>query len=191
MMDKNWYVIEAEEGKAFKAQLEMAVCGLTVWLPVIVKRSLSRARSHKPRKDIRIPRFGRYLFVQCDLSDSVWHAIRNSRFVRRMLSASIDGRPSPVPHEAIDWLREETPLEAPPIIHVPYSKGDLVRIIEGPFSGQLGPIQGLDSSGIVVVTLELLGRAAPLPVPIAYVESASPHGSEQAKPRRRSEAVAA
>lgn len=167
-----WYVVEAFEHSVSQARLNLAVAGLHVWAPVDVKRQPNRSRSGAPRRDLRIPRFGRYLFVRCHLSDALRNAINNTPAVAGLLVASRDEMPTPIPDHVIDWLREPPAVECE--LSQPYVVGDTVRLIAGPFATFEAKVEDVDKRGAIRVAVEIFGRATPIVVEVAHVEMALP-----------------
>lgn len=183
-MSEHWYVVESDVGKVFQAQLSLAVSGLKIWLPVIIKRPAHRGKNGKPVRDIRIPRFGRYFFVHCEMTDSTWSAIKNARYVWRVITAGSRGRPSVVDPRAVEWLMADVPVEIDTSQGPAYNKGDMVRLVEGPFEGQIGPVQGVDNRGSVCITLDIFGGSTPLVVESHRVELVTKALAQPARPRK-------
>ena len=170
-----WYVVAAREGSLDRARLHLAVAGLTIWAPVDVKRSPDRSRSGLPRRDIRIPRFGRYLFVRCPMSAGLAQAIDHTAGVAGLLRAPGTDEPSPVPARHIEWLQAEKAPEKPAS---PFAAGDRVRFREGPFTGHEAIVRGVDKRGALHVEVELFGRPSPIVIEAGHVEI-----TQQAKSR--------
>ena len=103
------------------------------------------------------------------MTDSIWQAINLTAGIARVMTAGREGRPSPVPDNVIEWLHTDARESVEAIAH-PFMIGDIVRIVDGPFDGQVGPIQGLDSNGIVCVTLQLFGQSTPAVMAVDHVE---------------------
>lgn len=167
-----WYVVEAYEHSVSQARLNLAVAGLHVWAPVDVKRPANRSRSSTQRRDIRTPRFGRYLFVRCKLTDALLNAIDNTPAVVGMLVAAKGEAPQPIPDHVIAWLRE------PPVTtserEGEYVVGDKVRIIDGPFASFEAKVEDVDKRGAIRVAVEIFGRPTPIVIEAGHVEMALP-----------------
>lgn len=168
---QRWFVVEAFEHSVAQARLNLAVAGLHVWAPVDVKRPANRSRSGIPRRDIRTPRFGRYLFVRCKLTDALRNAIDNTPAVAGLLVASKGEAPTPIPDHVIAWLLEPPQAQETPFGYV---VGDTVRIIDGPFAGHGAKVEDVDKRGAVRVSVEIFGRPTPLVLEVGHVEMALP-----------------
>ena len=167
-----WYVVEAFDHSVSQARLNLAVAGLHVWAPVDVRRQPNRSRSGAPRRDLRIPRFGRYLFVRCKLTDALRNAIDNTPAVAGLLVAARDERPTPIPDHVIEWLREPPQLECE--ASQPYVVGDTVRVTDGPFATFEAKVEDIDKRGAIRVAVDIFGRSTPIVIEVGHVEMVLP-----------------
>ena len=170
--NRQWFVVEATEGGGDKAQLALAAvfvpAGWDIWRPVDVKPSRVRQRSGLPRRDIRIPRFGRYFFIHCPMTTPLLAAIRNAAGVAGVLCGCGTDQPAPVLDSVIEWLRSPEAV-AKPCSTMPM-KGDQVRVKEGPFALFEGRVSKVDKKGVVEVELLLFGRLTPSIFEAGHVE---------------------
>jgi transcription antitermination factor NusG len=164
-----WFVIEANENGGDKAQLALAVAGLTIWRPFDVHRDPTRGRHGKPRRDIRTARFGRYFFIRCAMTDDLAAAVRTTTGVADILGAKDTGKPLPVADAQIDWLKAHRPEDSRATDHLPRLK-DRIRINEGPFAGFEGVVTAVDRKGVLKVEIEIFGRPSPMIVESGHVE---------------------
>ena len=163
-----WYVIEAQEAGGDKAQLSLAVAGLNIWRPFDVKRDPMRGKDGRPRRDIRTPRFGRYFFVRCAMTDALQDAIRHTTGVAEILCSCGTDDPYPIPEGQIEWLKAN-PVHDAPANPLPAVK-DRVRVKEGPFASHEGFVRAVDKRGVIRVELELFGRLVPIVIEAGHVE---------------------
>ena len=85
----------------------------------------------------------------------------------------MDGiRPARVADQIIDDLRKREQLPKRPALQ----PGDQVRILQGPFAGQLGLYAGIRPHERVLVLLQLLGGQQRVELPKADVEAVSNTG---------------
>jgi len=168
---RRWYVVEAKEGALDRARLNLAVAGLTIWAPIDVKRQANRSRDGSPRRDIRTPRFGRYFFIQCEMTPSLCNAVDNAAGVAGLLRACGTDEPAAVPEAVMIWVRE---TRAPEARAAPFVVGDRVRVVDGPFTGHEARVTDLDKKGIVKVDIEIFGRPTPIILEVGHVEMVQP-----------------
>jgi transcription antitermination factor NusG len=182
-LQPSWYVVEGREGKAQDARLRLAAAGMHVWMPMLRKRSperrLKRGESNKRRPDVYIPRFGRYFFVRCILSDSLRHAINDTASVAGLLCAPGQEVPVAIPEEYIAWLGkpEQMSLRA---ATTTLERGNVVRVVDGPFAGLTSRIEAVDKSTALHLLFDLFGRLTPVILDASQVElavagQATPH----------------
>ena len=174
--EKRWYVIEAFQGEDESAYLKLAAAfsetDVRVWRPIDVDRPPTRrARKSteptKPRRDRRRARFGRFLFLNAILTDSLYHAVKNAHHVRKFLTYAGSGEPAPQPDELIEFYREEIPKPSP--LPQGMAKGAIVRIQHGPFIGFNGLVSAVDERGSVEVEVSIFGRPTPIVIEVGHV----------------------
>jgi transcription antitermination factor NusG len=161
MSNAAWYVVESWEGKDADAYLRLAaalsmVPGFKVWRPFDPKRASKRHGGDRNKsfdfEVSKIPRFGRYMFVHCVLTDSLRHAIANTPSVRGFLCASLMDRPPTVSEKEIQYYQDYTP---PKVENMEFKTGAIVRINEGhPFAELSGRILDVDKKGILKVDVK-------------------------------------
>ena len=170
-----WYVVEAMDGAANRAHMALAVAGLHVWMPIDVKR-MPRARTGQKRHDLKIPRFGRYFFIRCVMTDALQDAIKSSQSVRDLLKTCGTNHPAAVSQAHIDWLRDHKVADDKTAAAAPYVTNDLVRIVgEGnPFAGFEGLVTSVDKHGVLCVEINLFGGLTPSIFEARHVEMVQP-----------------
>lgn len=171
-----WFVVETTEGGGDKAQLALAFAGVPLWRPFDVKRDCSQGRKGKPRKDIKTPRFGRYFFIRCAMSDELRDAILNARGVATILCGCGTDNPAPVADDVIAWLR--SPAATVDSVKDAPKRRDTVKVVEGPFAGMSGKVVNVDKKGVLHVELDVFGRLTPSIFQAGHV-TITRHGAER------------
>jgi transcription antitermination factor NusG len=171
-MTKQWYVVEAFEGKDFDVALRLAAAGFNVWRPVDEIRSGARwsgKRIASNRRMVRkVARFGRYLFVELEMTDAVRWAIRTAPNVFGFICFAGTNEPAILPRELIDFYRDNLPARG--AIGKDIHKADRVRIKDGPFAFCEGVVDDVDKRGILRVTISIFGGPTPLIIEVGHVE---------------------
>jgi transcription antitermination factor NusG len=129
----------------------------------------TRSRGKDAGSSIERPLFPGYLFARLDALVEQRVAVLQSPGVVRLVE--FGGRPAPVDDETIRSLRiiVSGPATAQP--HPLLREGQPVRVVDGPFAGATGRLsRGRGRKPRLVVTLELLGRAAAVPIDLRDVE---------------------
>lgn len=165
-----WFIVEAYEKEIESAYLRLARAEYEVWAPIDRVRRPDRrekakaqigAFKNRRRRDARSFRFGRYFFVKCRLTPSVWHAITNTTSVLGIVSKI------PVPEEQIQFQRENLPSFRK--TEVVFSKKDHVVIKDGPFATFPGIVTDVDNRGILRVDVSIFGRSTPIVIEVGHV----------------------
>jgi transcription antitermination factor NusG len=171
-MTMQWYVVEAFEGKDFDVALRLAAAGFNVWRPVDVVRSGARWNGRKiagNRRLVRkVARFGRYLFVELEMTDAVRWAISTTPGVFGFICFAGVSAPAIVPRNLIEFYRENLPERGACGKEV--HKGDRIKIKDGPFAFCEGVVEDVDKRGILRVTIYIFGGPTPLIIEVGHVE---------------------
>jgi transcription antitermination factor NusG len=75
-----------------------------------------------------------------------------------------DDRPEPVQSGVVETLIDSSSPAGEILFCRDMAPGDRVRLVTGPFAGQLGTLQRLNSAGRVQVLLEMMGSQIPTKV---------------------------
>ena len=130
------------------------------------------------REGKRIPKRARlypgYIMVQMEMNDESWYVVRNTPGVTGFVSSDDEreGRPKPValePWEVDDILHQiesETPKP-----RIGYTRGQSVRITDGPFADFIGTVDDVDvDKGKVSILVSFFGRETPVELDFLQVE---------------------
>ena len=150
---EQWYVVYAQPHGEASAALHLRAQNFRTFLPL-----LSKTVRHA-RKSVTVlrPLFPRYLFVVLDLGRDQWRAVNGTRGVTSLVMNG--GMPGPVSRGQIETLLASSTPEGE--IRFEMAPGSRVRLVEGPFAGQLGILRDLDRSGRIRVLIEMMGSYVP------------------------------
>jgi transcriptional antiterminator NusG len=188
---RKWFVIETFPGKDGIVEMHACAVGFLAFRPAEVirlRRNGSRYRDIDPatglsrgekRRERVVPLFGNYVFINLEMSnnarDAVLHmSVNGIPLVRRWLCYAGTDDPAQVPPELIEMLG--TPIsreDAAAGAAFSYRVGQHVLIVMGPFDGVEGIVRQFDKRGNLIVEVEILGRATPLPLKVAHVRPRS------------------
>ncbi len=162
-----WYVAQTHPKAEAKALRHLRRQGFGIYFPHYLKR-----RRHARRtENVPAPLFPGYLFVSIDLARSRWRCIRSTFGVRRLVCNG--DQPAPVPEGVVEHIRRREDevgmiaLKEP----APFSRGDVVRVTQGPLSEQVGLFECATDDERVVVLLGLLGRSVRIQLPLDAVRA--------------------
>ena len=101
-----------------------------------------------------------YVLVEMIVTDDSWYVVRNTPNVTGFVGSGTI--PLPVSPEEIQALKKRMDAEEPEF-NVDFKKGDVVKIIDGPFKDFDGKVSGIDKEkGKVKVLINMFGRDTPL-----------------------------
>ena len=152
---ERWYAVYTLPNREAGAQRHLRNQGFRTFLPLLSK-TIRHARRHDT---ILAPLFPRYLFVAIDLTRDRWRAINGTHGVTTLIMH--DERPAPVRSGVVETLIASSTPTGEILYCQDVAPGDCVRLIAGPFAGQLGILQRLNTAGRVQVLLEIMGSHVP------------------------------
>lgn len=174
-MAMRWYVLhvysgfenkvaEAIKDKAKKKGLEDRVEDIMVPKEEIVEVK----RGQKVNTERKV--FPGYVLAKVDMSDDVWHMIKDTPKVTGFLGAA--NKPSPISEkEAARLLQQlQEGVERPKNL-VSFEIGEEVKVSEGPFASFNGTVEEVDEErSKLKVSVSIFGRATPVELEYGQVE---------------------
>jgi transcriptional antiterminator NusG len=174
-MAMRWYVIhvysgfekkvsESIEEQVRQAGLEAEVDQVLVPMEEVVELRRG-AKVNAERKF-----FPGYVLMRMEISDEVWHLVKNIPKVTDFLGAQ--GRPTPIPdREANRILHQVKEGVERPKPSVTFEIGEEVRVCDGPFNSFNGFVEDVDEDRArLKVSVSIFGRATPVELEYAQVE---------------------
>ncbi|WP_407158217.1 transcription termination/antitermination protein NusG [Bradyrhizobium sp. STM 3557] len=168
---ERWYAVYTLPNREAGAQLNLRNQGFRTFLPLLPK-TVRHARRHET---ILAPLFPRYMFVALDPTRDRWRAINGTHGVTTLIM--YDERPAPVQSGVVETLIASSTPAGEVLYCQDVALGDRVRLIAGPFAGQLGILQRLNTAGRVQVLLEIMGSQIPTNL---HARSVVPAGQSRA-----------
>lgn len=176
-MTMRWYVLhvysgfedkvaEAIKEKARKQGLEDKIEDVMVPTEEVVEVKRGQ-RVNAERKF-----FPGYVLARLDMSDEVWHLIKDTPKVTGFLGAG--NKPSPITEKEaqalIKQIQEGVERPRPSIV---YDIGEEVKVCDGPFASFNGLVEDVDEEkGKLKVSVSIFGRATPVELEYSQVEKA-------------------
>ena len=174
-----WYVVHAYSGQEerVKKNLDLRVETMDVQdkiFQVVVPTEDEMEIKDGRRKSVAKKVFPGYILVRMTMDDESWYVVRNTPGVIGFVSTEDerDQRPKPVPLEEseveaiLNRIESETPR-----VRIGYTKGQSVRITDGPFVDFMGTVDEIFTDRAKVkVLVSFFGRETPVEMDFLQVE---------------------
>lgn len=172
-----WYVVHTYSGyeeRAKQSLLELAKnegCDDQfgeIFIPQTQTETVTKAGK---KKSVSKTSFPGYILVQMDLTDLTMHIVKSTPKITGFVGAT--KRPRPLPdHEVLQITSEEAREQAKEVVpEVQFSKGESVKVMEGPFSNFDGVIDEVKPDKAKVrVLVSIFGRETPVELEYGQVE---------------------
>ena len=176
--EKRWYVVHTYSGyeDRIKRNLEQRIKTMDAGdrvFQVIVPTEEEIEVKDGQRRTVARRIFPGYILVQMKMSDESWNVVRNTPGVTGFVASQDEkGKLTPVPldEEEVKSIMKQMEAEAPRI-KVGLSRGESVRIIDGPFLDFVGIIDDISpEKGKVRVLVSFFGRETPVELDFLQVE---------------------
>lgn len=177
-MSMRWYVVHAYSG--FEAQVKRSLeeriqrAGLEEFFGEILvpTEEVVEMRSGQQRRSER-KFFPGYVLVRMVMNDDTWHLVKSVPKVMGFIGGTGD-RPFPIPDSQADAillrLRDRGEKPRPKILYEP---GEVVRVVDGPFTDFNGVVEEVDyEKSRVKVSVLIFGRSTPVDLEFAQIEKA-------------------
>ena len=177
-MSKRWYIVHAysnfekkvaESIRETAQQKGMEDAIEEVLVPT--EEVVELRRGHMVNAERKF--FPGYVLAKLDLTDQVWHMVKDTPKVTGFLGAG--NKPSPVSEKdaerLIKQIKEGVERPRPSIT---FDIGEEVKVADGPFASFNGTVEEVDEEkGRVKVSVSIFGRATPVDLEYSQVEKIS------------------
>jgi len=170
-----WYAIHTYSGyeNKVKSHLEARIASMDMRnkiFRIIVPTEEEVEIKQGQRRTVQRKVFPGYVLVEMVMSDEAWYVVRNTPGVTSFVGSGT--RPVPLQeHEIRAILKQVTKESEKPKAKVSFSKGQSVRVIDGPFAEFIGTVGEINMDrNKVTVLVSFFGRETPVVLDFLQVE---------------------
>jgi transcriptional antiterminator NusG len=170
-----WYIIHAYSGfeRKVKEALESRIRAYNLETKIgRIEIPLEPTQELRNGKKVTIDRvfLPGYVFVEMDLDNDLWHVIKNTPRVTGFLGTG-DSPVALTEAEVAGMLNRADVSREKPTLKVKFSKGEQVRINEGPFANFSGTVDDInEDKQTLKVMVSIFGRSTPVEIEFSKVE---------------------
>jgi transcriptional antiterminator NusG len=178
-VNKKWYVVRAVSGQENKIKTyienEISRLGLGDYVDQVLvpTEKVIQIRNGKKINKERVY-FPGYIMIQANLSGEIPHIIRSITNVIGFLGETKGGDPVPLRQSEVNRMLgkvDEFSFDADANMAIPFTIGQTVKVIDGPFNGFDGTIEKInEEKRKLEVMVKIFGRKTPLELSYMQVE---------------------
>jgi len=174
-MAKRWYIVHAysnfenKVAESIREQAKQRGLSENVEEILVPKEKVTEVRRGR-KIDTERKFYPGYVLVKMDLTDEVFHLIKNTPKVTGFLGS--DNKPMPISDAEANRLLQQVQegIERPKP-SVSFEIGEQVRVSDGPFASFNGVVEEVDDArSRVKVAVSIFGRATPVELEFGQVE---------------------
>jgi transcriptional antiterminator NusG len=168
-----WFVIHTYSGYENKVKknlehrivaLDMADRIYRVVVPTEEEIEIRNGQRHNVQRKV----FPGYVLINMLMSDDAWYLVRNTPGVTGFVG--LGNKPTPLAAEEAAGILRQMEAEAPKV-KVTFSRGQLVKIVDGPFAEFEGRVDEVNNEkGKVRVLVSIFGRETPVELDFLQIE---------------------
>ena len=170
---KQWYVIHTYSGyeNKVKANLEHRIESMGVEdqiFQVLVPMEEEIEIKNGQRQTVNKKVFPGYVLVEMAMSDESWYVVRNTPGVTSFVGSG--NRPTPLVEGEVKKILKQMGVEAPKF-KLQFSKGQSVRVKDGPFAEFIGTVDEVNpEKNKVKVLVSIFGRETPVELDFLQID---------------------
>lgn len=171
--DRRWYVVHTYSGyeNKVKANLEHRTKNMDMEekiFQVVVPTEEEIEVKGGQRRTVARKVFPGYILVQMIMDESSWYVVRNTQGVTGFVGTG--AAPTPLEDKEVAQILKQMTAEAPRV-KVGFTKGQSVRVVDGPFIDFVGVVDLINKDkGKVRVLVSFFGRETPVELDFLQVE---------------------
>lgn len=160
-----WYIVHTYSGheNKVKKSLQQRIQSLgfedRIFEIIVPVRNTIRVSQGK-KETVKEKIFPGYVLIRMILNDESWLLVRTTQGVTAFIGAG--NKPTPISEQEVEAIQKFMKLEEP-LYKTAFTKGEAVKIIDGPFADFLGAVDEIDETkGKLKVLVSIFGRETPV-----------------------------
>ena len=174
-MDLNWYVVHSYSGyenqvkRSLEDRIERGGMESKFGQILVPTEEVVEMRDGQKRKSDR-KFFPGYVLVEMSMDDDSWHLVKDCPKVMGFIGGTSD-RPTPIPEKEVNIILDRiSDGAAKPRPKVLFEVGEVVRVIDGPFSDFNGVVEEVNyEKSRLRVAVTIFGRSTPVELEFSQV----------------------
>jgi transcriptional antiterminator NusG len=168
-----WYIVQCLTGKEYRVRerivelIEVEKLQNYIFRVLVPEEETIEIKNNK-RQEKTIKLYPGYVFVKMLLDNEMFYKIRQLGGVAKFIGTK--SAPSPVTEEDILKVLRKVGDKTKKI-DIDFEVGEMVKVIEGPFRGYMGPISEINADrGKLKALISIFGRETPVELDFDQVE---------------------
>ena len=160
-----WYIVHTYSGhenkvaKSLAQRIQSLGFENRIFETIVPTRNIIKVVSGKKEKVLE-KIFPGYVLIRMILDDETWLLVRTTQGVTSFIGAG--NKPTPISEKEVEAIQKFMRLEQP-MYKAAFTKGEAVKIVDGPFADFLGTVDDIDQTkGKLKVLVSIFGRETPV-----------------------------
>lgn len=160
-----WYIVHTYSGhenkvmKSLWQRIESMGFQDRIFEIIVPTRNTIKVSQGK-KETVKEKIFPGYVLIRMKLDDETWLLVRTTQGVTAFIGAG--NKPTPISENEVAAIQKFMNLEEP-LYKTAFSKGEAVKIVDGPFADFLGTVDEIDEAkGKLKVLVSIFGRETPV-----------------------------
>ncbi len=160
-----WYIVHTYSGhenkvaKSLQQRIQSLGFEQRIFDIIVPTRNTIKVSQGK-KETVKEKIFPGYVLIKMILDDETWLLVRTTQGVTSFIGAG--NKPTPISDQEVEAIQKFMKLEQP-LYKTAFTKGEAVKIVDGPFADFLGTVDEIDETkGKVKVLVSIFGRETPV-----------------------------
>ena len=160
-----WYIVHTYSGheNKVKKSLHQRIQSLgfedRIFEIIVPTRNTIKVTQGK-KETVKEKIFPGYVLIRMILDDESWLLVRTTQGVTAFIGAG--NKPTPISDKEVEAIQRFMKIEEP-LYKAAFTKGEAVKIVDGPFADFLGAVDEIDETkGKLKVLVSIFGRETPV-----------------------------